>query len=224
MYLWRRQKVAKWLAAACCFKMLTRITFTILGAVEVLIGLICSLPLLLFTLATKGARPFQKHLFTWNQCKSVPFGKSFFSSLICFFAPYSASISPLIIELTETTAAASIVERPWLKNPFNSVHAVALTNLGELTSGVLVVCALQNIRGAKGIVTKLSTTYVKKARGIIIAKAAADLSDLPLGDSERIVTTTMTDSSGAIVATLEAVWKFTRKNAGASYSESKKEK
>ncbi len=55
-----------------------------------------------------------------------------------------------------------------LKNPFNSIHAVALTNLGELTSGLVM---LENLKSnnKKGIVTKIECEYYKKARGKITA-------------------------------------------------------
>jgi hypothetical protein len=35
-----------------------------------------------------------------------------------------------------------IKDCPWLRNPFGSLHAVALADLGEITSGVPVVAAL----------------------------------------------------------------------------------
>lgn len=47
-----------------------------------------------------------------------------------FAAPYTGSVDPFLTSMTETRAEGYIVERPWLHNPFNSVHAVALTNIG----------------------------------------------------------------------------------------------
>lgn len=47
-----------------------------------------------------------------------------------FAAPYTTSCDPMLYELTDTHAEAYLVERPWLHNPFQSVHAIALANLG----------------------------------------------------------------------------------------------
>lgn len=69
-------------------------------------------------------------------------------------APYSSSISPCIIKLTKEECVVSIEDRPWLRNPFNSVHAIALANLAELASGLGVLTAMQHAKGVRGIVTR----------------------------------------------------------------------
>ena len=73
------------------------------------------------------------HLFRF--LSSYPLGTLLFSSIVGFFAPYSSSISPLIHVLRKEDqtlrTSVSIDEQYWLRNPFSSVHAVALTNLGS---------------------------------------------------------------------------------------------
>ncbi len=69
-------------------------------------------------------------------------------------APYSSSISPKIMKLTKDECIACIDDRPWLRNPFNSVHAIALANLAELASGLGTLTAMQHAKGVRGIVTR----------------------------------------------------------------------
>jgi acyl-coenzyme A thioesterase PaaI-like protein len=178
----------------------------ITDSLEILVGFVLALPLLLYTIVSKGLRPFGKHLFSWTLLNKVPCGAAVFSVLICVFAPFSASISPRILELTSKTCKASLVERPWLRNPFRCVHACALTTLGELTGGLLVICALQNVKGARGIVVQLTTKYMKKARGTITGSSEMVLPGP--GEHDMIVATSMCDSSGEVVAITEAHWKF----------------
>lgn len=78
----------------------------------------------------------------------------------------------MLDSMTDSRAEAHIDEKPWLTNPFNSVHAVALTNLGEFTSGILVTTQIDYMNRTspyvyRGIVLKLGSTYHKKARGRI---------------------------------------------------------
>ena len=64
---------------------------------------------------------------------------------------------------------ASLVDRPWLRNPFSCVHALALANLGEFSSGMLMVNWLAYHKDKRGIPIKIETEYLKKARGKILA-------------------------------------------------------
>lgn len=65
---------------------------------------------------------------------SYPLGTHLLSAIIGFFAPYSSSISPTVHMLRRDgdtlRTSVSIDEQLWLRNPFRSIHAVALTNLG----------------------------------------------------------------------------------------------
>ena len=80
----------------------------------------------------------------YNFLKSKPFGREVFSVMISSFSPYSGSIDPLVEEFDKNKAQCSIVCKRYLKNPFNSVHALALANLGELTSGLLMMDYLKS--------------------------------------------------------------------------------
>lgn len=66
----------------------------------------------------------------WTQMCRMPFGKTAFSGIIGLIAPYTSSITATVQTLGYGRASASITQRPWLLNPFNSIHAIALANLG----------------------------------------------------------------------------------------------
>lgn len=97
-------------------------------------------------------------------------------------------------------------DRPWLRNPFGSLHAVALTNLGELASGVCMVAAMQHAKGIKGIPVQIDTSYHKKARGTITGRSSVSLKALEDNNGEYKVTTTLTDKKGAEVAVCVVTW------------------
>eukprot|EP01147_Barroeca_monosierra_P007563 gene7563-9841_t len=104
----------------------------------------------------------------WEACICVPFfGRYAFAGMVHFAAPYTGSVNPMLTVMKDKYAEGFIIERPWLHNPFNSVHAVAMTNLGEFVSGILVtsqmeVVSLSGPTQIRGIVTGLSTEYHKK--------------------------------------------------------------
>jgi len=76
----------------------------------------------------------------------------------------AATVSPRVRELRPGYCRVDITERFMLKNPFNSIHALALMNVAELASGLLLTSTFQQ-QGLRGIVTKLETEYFKKAKG-----------------------------------------------------------
>jgi len=135
-------------------------------------------------------------------------GKYFFSGLIGIFAPYTASISPFVVELTNERCVVEIEDFFWHRNPFNSVHAIALANLGELCSGLPMVVTLQYNKDVKAIPVEISTVYHSKARGTLtgIGKVGK-ISD---NADEIVVTTEVFDSAKKLVCVTSAKWKITR--------------
>jgi len=83
-------------------------------------------------------------------------------------------VSPLVEYIDQSSCVATMIDQPWLRNPFSSVHAIALANLGELASGLVMMTALQYHPRLRGIPVQISTEYYHKARGKIIAKGTID--------------------------------------------------
>ena len=107
-------------------------------------------------------------LLIYTKLKSKYKGTVAYSKLISQLSPYSGSISPIVEEFTETNIKVSMTEHRYIKNPFKSIHAIAISNLGELTSGLLMMEILKR-ENKRGIITSIKTYYQKKARGKLTA-------------------------------------------------------
>jgi hypothetical protein len=98
-------------------------------------------------------------------------------------------------------------DQPWLRNPFGSIHAIALANIGELASGLCLISAMQHLP-LKGIPVRIDTTYYRKARGTITGNCSISLRKLAEAklSPEFIVETILTDSKGEEVAKTSVTW------------------
>ena len=139
----------------------------------------------------------------WLSLKDKPGGKRLFSFLLGRMAPYSGSISPQVQELTPGRCVVSMHDRGRLRNHLNSIHAVALMNLGELASGLAVISAIP--ADARGILAGLSIEYLKKGRGTLKA-----ICECPKPESserrEYEVAAEILDQENDIVARITARW------------------
>jgi hypothetical protein len=136
--------------------------------------LIAAFPCLLVVL--KGERrKFSNYLDIWNILSRLPLGRYVFSGIAAFIAPYTASVAPCVQNLTTNSCEATIDDLPWLRNPFGSIHAVAITNLGEFVTGLSVLTLLQQEKYGhlRGIPVSIETEFIKKARGQIRGKGMA---------------------------------------------------
>lgn len=152
-------------------------------------------------MSTMGARLLD----TWNRWSRIPGGRWLFSRLIGRVAPYSGSIRPTVMDLAPGRARVTIRERRALRNPFASVHAVALANLGELTSG-LAMWTLMPAR-LRGIVTSLRITFTKKGRGRLVAESVVVLPDVTAPMAHE-VTALIRDEAGDAVAEVTVTWQL----------------
>ena len=139
----------------------------------------------------------------------LPLGIYVFSGVVGFVAPYSASVSPCVEVLDDTQCEVTISDFWWHRNPFSSIHAIALANLGEQTSGILMVCLLQKYKQLRAIPKRIDTEYLKKARGIIRGKSGGV--DLSLVGEKNpkcdiAVVTKMFDTRGDLVAQTTVTW------------------
>ncbi|MEX2179938.1 MAG: hotdog fold domain-containing protein [Gemmatimonadaceae bacterium] len=143
----------------------------------------------------------------WRRLSRIPFGRTLFSLLIGRTAPYTGSIGARIEELGPGYSRWTLRDRRRLRNHLNSVHAVALVNLAEVTSGTAMLTALPP--GTRGIVTGLSMTYHKKARGTLTAECRCELPPIT-AETVYDVHSQVRDAAGDVVARATVTWLLRR--------------
>lgn len=143
----------------------------------------------------------------WNRLSPLPGGKALFSIMIGRLTPYTGSIGARVEELAPGYARWTMRDRHGVRNHLDSIHAIALANLAEVTSGTAMLMALPP--GVRGIVTGLSMEYLKKARGTLIAECRCDV---PAFDDETSleVRADITNQSRDVVARAVVHWKLSR--------------
>jgi len=151
----------------------------------------------------EGAGPGEVLRTWWGRLSPLPGGKTLFAFLFGRMVPYSGSVHPRIEELSPGNARVSIPDRRSNRNHLRSVHAIALMNVAEISSGLALLAALP--RGARGILVGLSIEYVKKSRGTITASCRAAES-FPAERAEHLLRSVLTDAAGDVVARAEARW------------------
>ncbi len=140
----------------------------------------------------------------WRSLHSKPCGTWLFSRLLGRMIPYSGTTHPHVRELRSGYARLTMEDRRAVRNHLNSIHAIAIANLGELTSGLAMVLALP--RGIRSIVTGFSAEYLKKARGRLEAVCVCEL---PAAIDETTgveVTAEIRNEPGELVALTRTTW------------------
>ncbi|UTW08664.1 hotdog fold domain-containing protein [Pseudomonas benzenivorans] len=108
----------------------------------------------------------------WQRFASKPGGKWAFSRLLCFKAPYFASIRPQFVELRPEYCEVSIRKRRAVLNHLGTVHAIAMCNMAELAGGTMTEVTVP--RTHRWIPKGMTVEYLKKATSDLTAVATLD--------------------------------------------------
>ena len=109
----------------------------------------------------------------WNRAKGSSLGRWLFSRGVGKFAPYTGTIGARIETLEPGRAEVTMRDRKAIRNHLNSIHAVALANLTELSGSLSIIASMHP--NTRMIPVRLETEYLKKARGTVTAEGSCEI-------------------------------------------------
>jgi len=154
---------------------------------------------------SSSASPGERVLALWRRLSPLPMGRAAFMFAFGSMVPYSGALGARVRELEPGLARIELRDRRGVRNHLNSIHAVALANLGELTSGLAMTTALPP--GIRSIVTGLAIEYRKKARGTVLAESRVVVPPVT-GDVDHDVRAEIRDATGDTVAVVTVKWRL----------------
>jgi len=106
----------------------------------------------------------------WACLQGTAAGRWLFSRLVCWRAPYFASISPTFEELVPDRAVVSMRRWRRVTNHIGTIHAIAMANLCEIAAGTLAEITTPS--RMRWIPKGMTIQYLAKASGRIRATAS----------------------------------------------------
>ncbi|MEI6737047.1 MAG: hotdog fold domain-containing protein [Pseudomonadota bacterium] len=132
----------------------------------------------------------------WAKLSTKPFGKTIFSKIVCWKAPYFGSIRPRFEELSPGFARVTMKNRHAVHNHIHTIHAIALCNLAELGAGTMMEASLS--KNMRWLPKGMNVEYLKKAETDVEALCTTkDIVDGPARDV--IVGVDIKDQHGSTV-------------------------
>ena len=105
----------------------------------------------------------------YRRLVTFPGGRWLYGRLICFKAPYFATIAPRFIDLAPGRCEVAIRDRRRVHNHIGTVHAIALCNAAELTAGMMTDVSIPS--SMRWIPKGMTVEYLAKAKGTLVALA-----------------------------------------------------
>lgn len=141
----------------------------------------------------------------WVKLKKIPGGNVIFSKIAGQVIPYTGSISPIVLQIENGFAAVTLRDKRAVRNHLDSLHAIALANVGEFATGLSVISQLTE--KAKAILVKIEVEYLKKARGDVTAEASCKIPNDMTQDTEFRVVADIKNLQNEIVCKVTATWR-----------------
>lgn len=141
----------------------------------------------------------------WEKASKVPLGKCFFSLMVKRAIPYTGALGSEIIHLSAGQSEVKLKDRRGVRNHLSSIHAMALANLGEFSTGLAVVTGLP--KDMRAILKGFQIDYLKKARGTLIAKAHYEHKNTQEESQDVEVVGNIYNEEQEVVARVKALWR-----------------
>ena len=151
------------------------------------------------------ASPSARLRSTWGTLSKLPGGRWMFGIVMRLMNPYSGAVGARVETLEPGYAKLVLKQRRGVENHLNSVHAIALANIAEMASGLAMLTGLPDT--VRGIPTKISIDYLKKARGVLTAQARVAIPEVT-ADTDYVVQSIVTNEGGEEVARAQVTWKL----------------
>ena len=133
----------------------------------------------------------------WGRLSGSAAGRWLYGRLICFKAPYFATIAPRFVALAPGRCEIAIRDRRRVHNHIGTVHAIALCNMAELAGGLATDATIPD--AMRWIPKGMSVRYLKKAKGTMTATARVPAIAAAASGSEVHVTVEVRDAGGEAV-------------------------
>ena len=145
----------------------------------------------------------------WGWSSRLPGGRWLFTRLLFTLVPYSGTAGARIESLAPGRVELILPDRRRIRNHLGSIHAIALTNVAELASGLsLITCLDTQVRA---IVVGLEMDFLKKARGSLRIEGTASPPDVDVDSTiEYVARASIRDGSGETVARGRVRWRLGR--------------
>jgi acyl-coenzyme A thioesterase PaaI-like protein len=154
---------------------------------------------------TRHESPGAALLAAWRRLAPLPGGRRLFSWYVGRIAPYSGSMGAQVQALEPGHAVIALTDRRRVRNHLASIHAIALANLGELTTGLAMTSALPP--SVRGIPVRLEIDFLKKARGRLTAECRCAVPPVT-GELDHHAEADIRDPLGDVVARVRVRWRL----------------